>query len=296
MTRKPIRLTDLFRYYRALPHQNAGLQELEAQILKAAPEVFDRNQEWYGTWSSAVQSKDYGPAVQIIKEFEGCHLNAYLCPAGVPTIGYGNTRYPGGTRVKLGDSISQKRAEEMLLMEIDRTAEKLRESVPYWEQMSVNQKSALISFAFNLGAYFYGSSNFKTISGVLASKEWNTYPVPCCSTETLERTLKRDCYAEERLRVLCGVGKTETVKIDTAASQTVWCCLARGDCGSPNRRDETCHTKSRKGAVSRKDFKRLELLLRLLLRTTRKERHTRSRPPKSKRWRDPRVQHCGLLL
>jgi len=176
MTRKPIRLTDLFRYYRALPHQNAALQELEAQILKAAPEVFDRNQEWYGTWSSAVKSKDYGPAVQIIKEFEGCHLNAYLCPAGVPTIGYGNTRYPGGTRVKLGDSISQKRAEEMLLMEIDRTAEKLKESVPYWEQMNVNQKSALISFAFNLGAYFYGSSNFKTISGVLASKEWKHVP------------------------------------------------------------------------------------------------------------------------
>ena len=176
MTPQPIRLTDLFRYYRALPHQNAALQELEIQILKVAPEIFNRDQEWYGTWASAVQSKDYGPAVQIIKEFEGCHLNAYLCPAGVPTIGYGNTRYPGGSRVKLGDSISQKRAEEMLLMEIQRTADILGEFVPYWGEMNVNQKSALISFAFNLGAYFYNSSGFGTITRALASKGWDHVP------------------------------------------------------------------------------------------------------------------------
>jgi len=176
MSKTPIRLTDLFRYYRALPHQNAALQELEAQILKVAPDVFSRDQNWYNTWSSAVNSKDYGPAVQLIKEFEGCHLSAYLCPAGVPTIGYGNTRYPNGSKIKLGDNISQKRAEEMLLMEIERTADILGESVPYWDEMNVNQQSALISFAFNLGAYFYNSSGFGTITRALASKGWDHVP------------------------------------------------------------------------------------------------------------------------
>lgn len=57
MTKTPIRLIDLFRYYKSAPHQNAALQELEAQILKAAPDVFNREQAWYSTWSSTVPDK-----------------------------------------------------------------------------------------------------------------------------------------------------------------------------------------------------------------------------------------------
>ena len=192
MSKSLIRLTDLFRYYRALPHQNAALQELEAQILKASPDVFSRDQNWYNTWSSAVSSKDYGPAVQLIKEFEGCHLSAYLCPAGVPTIGYGNTRYPNGSKVKLGDNISQKRAEEMLLMEIERTADILGESVPYWDEMNVNQQSALISFAFNLGAYFYNGSGLVLLAERLRRKRGVKFPMRCFYIAILAVILKLD--------------------------------------------------------------------------------------------------------
>jgi GH24 family phage-related lysozyme (muramidase) len=176
MTPKPIRLVDLFKYYRALPHQNAALQELEAQILKADPNVFNRSQDWYSTWSSAVAPKEFGPAAQMIKEFEGCRLTAYLCPAGVPTIGFGNTRYPDGAPVKMGDSISQQRADQMLSLEIEHTVDILKKSIPYWNEMNVNQQSALISFAFNLGAYFYRSNGFGTISRALASKAWDQVP------------------------------------------------------------------------------------------------------------------------
>jgi len=49
--------------------------------------------------------------VSLIKRFEGLKLNAYLCSANVPTIGYGNTYYPNGVKVKLGDKISQEKAE-----------------------------------------------------------------------------------------------------------------------------------------------------------------------------------------
>jgi GH24 family phage-related lysozyme (muramidase) len=176
MTKTPIRLFSLFRYFKGLPHQCAAIHELEQLIQERCPEVFDRDQPWYGTWSSSVSSKEYGPAIQLIKEFEGCHLNAYLCPAGVPTIGFGNTRYPSGVRVKLGDTITQLRAEEMVMLEIERVAEILSETVPYWDDMNINQHSALISFAFNLGAYFYGNSGFNTISRVLAAKAWNEVP------------------------------------------------------------------------------------------------------------------------
>jgi len=57
MSVKPIRLIDLFRYYQKLGHQNAAIEELEQQILKAAPDIFNRDQEWYSTWSSAVEPK-----------------------------------------------------------------------------------------------------------------------------------------------------------------------------------------------------------------------------------------------
>ena len=52
--------------------------------------------------------------IALIKQFEGCRLEAYKDSAGIPTIGYGNTYYPDGTKVKIGDKITQQRAEELL--------------------------------------------------------------------------------------------------------------------------------------------------------------------------------------
>ena len=80
----------------------------------------------------------------LIKQFEGCKLKAYLCPAGVPTIGYGHT-----VGVSLGREITQKQADTLL--DID-YAQFLRDveallKVPVNE----NQLGALTSFAFNLG-------------------------------------------------------------------------------------------------------------------------------------------------
>jgi GH24 family phage-related lysozyme (muramidase) len=42
--------------------------------------------------------------------------------------------------------------------------------------MNENQQGALLSFAYNLGANFYGSSGFNTISRVLREKRWNEIP------------------------------------------------------------------------------------------------------------------------
>ncbi len=47
--------------------------------------------------------------VRLIKDFEGLSLKAYVCPAGVLTIGYGTTR-----GVKPGQVISEAEAEAML--------------------------------------------------------------------------------------------------------------------------------------------------------------------------------------
>ena len=60
MTQQPIRLINLFKYYKALPHQNAALQELEAEINALDPGILMRGAEWYNTWNSAPAVK---PAV-----------------------------------------------------------------------------------------------------------------------------------------------------------------------------------------------------------------------------------------
>ena len=57
MSTRQIRLLDLFKYYKKLGHQTAGLLELEQQILYFCPDCFDRDQEWYRTWSNAVAPK-----------------------------------------------------------------------------------------------------------------------------------------------------------------------------------------------------------------------------------------------
>ena len=58
-------------------------------------------------------------AVALCKLFEGLRLAPYLCPAGIPTIGYGSTYYEDGRRVTLQDHpITKERAEQLLLWEL----------------------------------------------------------------------------------------------------------------------------------------------------------------------------------
>jgi GH24 family phage-related lysozyme (muramidase) len=166
-----IRLLDLFKYYKQLPHQSAGLTELEEAINRANPHILGRDQQWFATWRQDGKQTDLGSALKLIQEFEGCHLDAYLCPAGMWTIGWGNTR-----NVKLGDKISRVEADMMLRQEVDRIAVKLAQDVPHWREMSDNQQSALVSFAYNLGAGFYGTVGFETITARLRDKDWRRVP------------------------------------------------------------------------------------------------------------------------
>jgi GH24 family phage-related lysozyme (muramidase) len=180
VAKEPIRLTDLFRYYKhGTPHQMAAIVELEAELLKAAPQLFNKDQAWYKTWQQGGKLHNYDAAAQLIREFEGCHLSAYPDPlsGGDPwTIGYGTTRYSDGRKVQRGDKISVIDANRLLDLEIERIASKLRSTVPYWNAMSGDKQCALISFAYNLGSGFYGAAGFETISKRLKAKEWAQVP------------------------------------------------------------------------------------------------------------------------
>ena len=82
--------------------------------------------------------------LDLIKQFEGLYLQAYRCPAGVPTIGYGHT-----AGVAMGQTITQQQADDYLRRDVrqfERAVSRLVR-VP----LTQGQFDALVSFAFNLG-------------------------------------------------------------------------------------------------------------------------------------------------
>ena len=117
--------------------------------------------------------------LKLIKEFEGCHLSAYPDPlsGNLPiTIGWGSTRRKDGSPFQLGQSISQQEADELLIGQCKSEFLPPLRKIPYWSEMSDGKRGALLSFAYNLGAGFYGSGDFNTITKRLKNKEWDLVP------------------------------------------------------------------------------------------------------------------------
>jgi lysozyme len=90
----------------------------------------------------------------LVKKFEGLRLKAYLDAANIWTIGYGLTRYPNGTKVKEGDSITNEQAETYFKQTLQNFAQDVEDSLK--SKINNNQFAALVSFAYNIGI-----TNFK---------------------------------------------------------------------------------------------------------------------------------------
>lgn len=89
--------------------------------------------------------------LNLIKQFEGFSSSPYLCPAKIPTIGYGSTYYEDGTKVTLKDKpITEQRATQLLEFVANKTfSENINKVVKV--PLSQNQFDALVSFAYNIG-------------------------------------------------------------------------------------------------------------------------------------------------
>lgn len=89
-------------------------------------------------------------ALGFIAEQEGLRLKAYLCPASIITIGYGTTRYPNGSRIKLGDEITKDDAYKLLKHDVAKF--ELAVDSMTTDKVNQSQFDALVSFAYNLGS------------------------------------------------------------------------------------------------------------------------------------------------
>ena len=102
-------------------------------------------------------------ACAIIKHFEGFRQKPYLCSAGVPTIGWGQTFYANGTRVTLNDKpIDQTLADKLLEIEVERLYDNISRryvKVP----LSANKMAAIIQFCYNLGLGNFQQSTLRSV-------------------------------------------------------------------------------------------------------------------------------------
>lgn len=86
-------------------------------------------------------------ARDLIKQFEGKSLEAYLCSAGRFTIGYGHT----GPGVHGGMKITEEEAERLLSEDIANAEVAVNALVAPEIDLTQNQFDALVSFTFNVG-------------------------------------------------------------------------------------------------------------------------------------------------
>ena len=107
--------------------------------------------------------------IDLIKKFEGCRLKAYNDPGtgSLPiTIGYGNTTRADGSKFKLGDVITQARAEELLLDLLPRYEKTVNSNIKV--ELNQNQFDALVSFCWNCGSS-------KTLFSLINNKSEHVY-------------------------------------------------------------------------------------------------------------------------
>jgi len=89
------------------------------------------------------QVKASGAAFDLIKRFEGLRLEAYLCPAGVWTIGWGHT-----AGVKAGDRVTPDEAQRLLETDVAAVEDGL--ATVLHVSLAQGQWDALVSLCFNL--------------------------------------------------------------------------------------------------------------------------------------------------
>lgn len=105
--------------------------------------------------------------------FEGLYLRPYLCPAGVPTIGVGSTRYLDGTPVRLTDPpITKEHALVLLRHKL------LAEYMPGVRRLcgavdDPGRLAALTDFAYNLGL---GNLKASTLRKRVNAGRWDDVP------------------------------------------------------------------------------------------------------------------------
>lgn len=115
-------------------------------------------------------------ATELCKRFEGYKAKPYLCPAGVPTIGYGSTFYADGRKVTLQDPpMDEPTAKALLVHELmHKYAPGTIRQCPVLLTLAMTANdwgklNAIVDFAYNLGV---GRLQTSTLRRKINAQDW----------------------------------------------------------------------------------------------------------------------------
>jgi lysozyme len=197
--------TNFFQYYQGETHQMDAVGELWRRM---PVDLLEQDSDWVVKFRSGPPKEEKEPGaisvinaagLQLIKEFEGLRLDAYICPAGVWTVGYGST----GEHVYPGQVISEPEAEELLRKDLWRFEDCVSSRVQVG--LTDNEYAALVSFSYNVGC---GALQESTLLRRLNAGE----PKPRVFTEELPK------WCRGGGQVLPGLVRRRQAELDLALS------------------------------------------------------------------------------
>lgn len=107
----------------------------------------------------------------LARRWEGFRSRPYLCPAGIPTIGYGFTHYADGTAVTLNDA-PMTRAQAQSLLELLIRTQYMRDTIRLCPNIDTPQRlGAITDFQYNTGALRASMLRKKILAG-----DWAAVP------------------------------------------------------------------------------------------------------------------------
>jgi len=113
--------------------------------------------------------------IKLIKDSEGCKLKSYKCPAGIWTIGYGQTK-----GIKEGMVWTQQQADEDLIKTALQAFNEAIKASPILSTANMEKQTAIADFVYNLGITNYNKSTLKLrvdkgnwVSASTEIKKWN---------------------------------------------------------------------------------------------------------------------------
>ncbi len=109
-------------------------------------------------------------AAELCRKFEGYRAKPYLCPAGIPTIGYGSTYYADKRKVTLEDSpMDEGAARALLMVELEHTY--LPGVLRNCPVLATNERrcNAIVDYAYNLGV---GRLQTSTLKRKINAQDW----------------------------------------------------------------------------------------------------------------------------
>ena len=140
--------------------------------------------------------------IDLIKNFEGLRLKAYVCSGGKITIGYGTTLYPNGNAVKITDTCTIEQAEAYLKNDLNKFEEAVNRLVGL--PVNQNQFDALVCFTYNVGVGNLQSSTLlkminlnKFEEASLQFERWNKAGGKELKGLTLRRLAEKKLFLEK---------------------------------------------------------------------------------------------------